>query len=93
MFILMPIPDIHPLTNKEVGVKAAVVPIDFASVKNIAEDTETGYAIISYKGGGEQKTYLPFTDLVATLYNQGAVDMSYLDLTKKHSKTINTAFK
>jgi hypothetical protein len=89
----MPIPDIHPLTNQEVGVKAALVPVDFASVKNISEDVETGYAIIVYKGGGEQKTYLPFVELVASLYNQGAVNFEYLKITSKYSKSIKNTFK
>lgn len=88
----MPIPDIHPITNQEVGVKAALVPIDFASIKNIEEETEIGYATIHYKGGGSQKTYLPFTDLVASLYNQGAVNFEYLNLTSTYSKTIKKAF-
>lgn len=93
MFLLIPIPDIHPLTNQEQGVKPALVPIDYASIKNIAEDTETGYATILYKGGGQQETRLPFVDLVATLHNQGAVNFEYLELTKTYSKSIKTYFK
>ena len=93
MFILAPIPDVNDLTNVENGQTVAILPIDILSVQSVKEDTETGYAIIEYKGGKVIKTLMPFVELLAIYTAQGAVYFDFADSCANISPNVKAFIK
>jgi hypothetical protein len=93
MLVLLPIENIHPLTNNSLGKKAALVNLSDAGILSIDEDTETGYATIRYHSNAVVKTFMSFIQLLDILVQQGRVEVSGYAITAVHSKNVKSYFK
>ena len=89
MYMLIPVPIYHDITEEIIGKSIAAVDISPMSVKKIEEDIETGYAVIHYKNSEPVKTLLPFMVLISKLIEQGLID--YVTASKECCR-ISSAF-
>lgn len=92
--LLLPIQVINPITNKFEGdIKVSITPINFASIKGITEQEETGYAIIENYSIGDMaanniNTALPFIELLDTFNRMRIIDFSHASECIPYSKSL-----
>lgn len=93
MFILLPIPVIHSITEQKEGATVALVPINFKVVSKIEEDLETGFANIHYHSGEVIESLMPFVKVMESLSIQNAVNYLGLQECRKISKSLDAYVK
>jgi len=92
--LLLPIRERNVITDKFNGeIKIAITPINFANIKNISEDKETGFAVIEALNSSEMQdnniyTAIPFIEMFNHLNSMRIVDSTFINYCIPVSKTL-----